>query len=118
MTKAQTLGITAFPYREYDTNGNATYTEFSDGDWVKREFDSKGNKIYIENSDGYWEKQKFDTNNNLIYFDSSNNQTKTYTKDDLLTIMNLGMELRQNQLNGSDLRSGNEVLEDWISENK
>lgn len=30
-------------------------------------------------------------------------------------IMNLGMTLRQNQLNGSDGRSGNEVLEEYLS---
>lgn len=31
-------------------------------------------------------------------------------------IMNLGMELRQNQLNGSDDRSGNEVMKDYFNE--
>tara|TARA_R110000796_G_scaffold88056_1_gene189551 strand:- start:451 stop:684 length:234 start_codon:yes stop_codon:yes gene_type:complete len=31
-------------------------------------------------------------------------------------IMNLGMELRQNQLNGSDGRSGNEVMKDYFDE--
>lgn len=41
-----------------------------------------------------------------------------YTEVDLLEVMNLGMELRQNQLNGSDLRSGNEVLEEWKSLNE
>lgn len=29
-------------------------------------------------------------------------------------IMNLGMELRQNQLNGSDTRSGNQVLKEYF----
>lgn len=29
-------------------------------------------------------------------------------------IMNLGMELRQNQLNGYDGRSGNEVMKDYF----
>lgn len=41
-----------------------------------------------------------------------------YTEVDLLEVMNLGMELRQNQLNGTDLRSGNEVLEEWKSLNE
>ena len=31
-------------------------------------------------------------------------------------IINLGMELRQNQLNGSDGRSGNEVMKDYFDE--
>ncbi len=29
-------------------------------------------------------------------------------------IMNLGMELRQNQLNGYDVRSGNEVMKEYF----
>jgi hypothetical protein len=36
-----------------------------------------------------------------------------YDDFDLNEIMDLGMTLRQNQLNGSDVRSGNEVLENW-----
>jgi hypothetical protein len=46
---------------------------------------------------------------------------KTYTSAELdkhlLAVMNLGMGLRQSQLNGSDLRSGNEVLEEYKTNN-
>lgn len=35
----------------------------------------------------------------------------------LLAVMNLGMGLRQSQLNGSDLRSGNDVLEEYKTNN-
>jgi len=35
----------------------------------------------------------------------------------LLAVMNLGMGLRQSQLNGSDLRSGNEVLDEYKTNN-
>jgi hypothetical protein len=51
----------------------------------------------------------------VISFDDE--EADTYTKEDLLAVMNLGMVLRQAQLNGSDLRSGNDVLKEWI-ENK
>ncbi len=36
--------------------------------------------------------------------------------DIAIDIMNLGMTLRQNQLNGSDLRSGNDVLYNHLSD--
>lgn len=52
MTKAQQLGITEFPYYEYDSNGNLTYIESSDGDWAKYEYDDNGNEIYCEDSYG------------------------------------------------------------------
>ena len=38
--------------KEYDSNGNITYREWSDGFLYKQEFDSNGNRIYFENSDG------------------------------------------------------------------
>ena len=37
---------------EYDTRGNITYFEDSDGVWFKYEYDDKGDEIYFENSDG------------------------------------------------------------------
>jgi hypothetical protein len=55
----------------YDANGKLTYSEWSDGYWVKREFDSNGNKIYHENSDRYWVKREYDTNGNEIYYENS-----------------------------------------------
>ena len=36
-----------------------------------------------------------------------------YSEEDLLEVINLSMSLRKSQLNGTDLRSGNEVLETW-----
>jgi len=50
--KARAMGITVFPYREYNSNGIITYYENSNGDWFKREFDSNGCMTYYENSDG------------------------------------------------------------------
>jgi len=94
MTKAQELGITNFPYHEYDEIGRETYHEYKNGFWVKTEHDSSnnikysidshgywdkfmydklGNIIFFENSDGYWEKNEYDLNNNKICFENSNN---------------------------------------------
>jgi hypothetical protein len=46
---------------------------------------------------------------------------KQYSRNELdehlLAVMNLGMGLRQSQLNGTDLRSGNEVLEEYKLKN-
>lgn len=39
--------------------------------------------------------------------------TRSWTDADLLEVMNLGMQLRQDQLNGSASKSGNQVLEEW-----
>jgi hypothetical protein len=52
MTKAQQLGITEFPYQEFDSNGKEIYYENSDGFWIKREYDSNHNRIYYEDSYG------------------------------------------------------------------
>ena len=48
MTKAKALGITKFPYIEYDSKGEVSYYEDSTGYWDKFKKDSKGNKIYWE----------------------------------------------------------------------
>ena len=57
--------------RVYDTNGNETYYENSDGYWVKREYDNNNNEIYYENSNGYWIKIEYDSNGNVIYREDS-----------------------------------------------
>ena len=50
--KAWAMGITVFPYCEYNSNGMLSYYEESDGSWVRVEYDSNGNQTYFENSDG------------------------------------------------------------------
>lgn len=46
-------------------------------------------------------------------------QEKLYDEKEIrslcLSVMNLGMDLRQNQLNGFNCKSGNEVLEEFLS---
>jgi YD repeat-containing protein len=54
MTKAQELGITEFPYKEYDETGALVYEEELDGRWYKWQYDSDGNNVYYESSPGYF----------------------------------------------------------------
>tara|TARA_R110002012_G_scaffold264361_1_gene447699 strand:- start:241 stop:486 length:246 start_codon:yes stop_codon:yes gene_type:complete len=68
-TKGRELGITEFPYEEYDKNGYITYHENSWGTWWKVEYDDKGNKIRIDFSDGEWRKFKYDDNHNETYYE-------------------------------------------------
>lgn len=51
-TKAKQLGITKFPYEEYDSMGKRTYFEDCCGSWFKFDFDLKGRLIYYESSSG------------------------------------------------------------------
>ena len=70
-TIAQFLGITEFPYRIKNNNGNVIYHEKSDGNWFKHEFDSNGRTIYREQSTGFWDKREYDLNANVIYYENS-----------------------------------------------
>lgn len=58
------------------------------------------------------------TNNTSILDTVPNNQDKLYSKEEVILlledVMNIGMNLRQNQLNGSSSRSGREVLNEFI----
>jgi hypothetical protein len=66
MTKAQQLGITIFPYKEYDDRHRNIYWESDTGFWIKFEYDNDSNKIYLENSDGFGWIRKFNHNNVLL----------------------------------------------------
>ena len=79
-TKAQQLGITRFPYQEFDINGNQTYYEHSNGYWWKYEYDSEGNETHYEDSDGYWEKKEYDEYEGLIYIEDSDNGIRLNTR--------------------------------------
>ena len=81
MTKAQELGITKFPYKEFDKNNNEIYFEDSKGFWDKSEFDENGNRIYHENSTGFWAKSEFDENRNEIYYEDSDGIIKNQSKN-------------------------------------
>lgn len=68
MTRAQELGISVFPYREFDSNGNKTYYENSLLGWYKKEFDSNSREIYHEDSKGDWYKKEYDSDGKLTYY--------------------------------------------------
>jgi hypothetical protein len=54
MTKAQALGITEFPYEEFDDAGHRTYYEDASGYWQKVDYDSDGYLIGYEDTNEYW----------------------------------------------------------------
>jgi hypothetical protein len=54
MTKAQELGITEFPYEEFDDAGNRTYYEDASGYWQKADYDSDGYLIDYEDTNEKW----------------------------------------------------------------
>ena len=71
-TKAQELGITEFPYREFDKNGNITYCEYASGCWYKYKHDDMGNWVYYEKCTNFWWVHKYDMNRNITYWGNSN----------------------------------------------
>jgi YD repeat-containing protein len=54
MTKAQSLGITEFPYTERNAKNRVTYYETESGYWEKCEYDAAGNHIRYEDSSKTW----------------------------------------------------------------
>ena len=76
-TKAQILGITSFPYQEFDDKGKLTYRENSYGHWWKSEYDEHGNETYREWDDGTWYGDKYDKNGMLTYYEDDDGE-KTY----------------------------------------
>ena len=69
--KARAMGITTFPYYEYDSNYNITYCENKNGKWYRQELDYNGKVTYFVNSYGYWYRVEYDSNGNEIYFEDS-----------------------------------------------
>ena len=80
MTLAQAyekqFGKVSFPFNVYDSKGNITYYENSNGYWFKNEYDSNGNKTYSENSSGYWFKNEYDSKGNITYSENSSGTIK------------------------------------------
>ena len=72
-TKAQELGITDFPYKEYDKNVNLTYYEKNNGNWWKYGYDERGYRSHYENCLGVWRNVKYDNKGDVIYTEYSVN---------------------------------------------
>tara|TARA_R110002012_G_C11272950_1_gene569671 strand:+ start:183 stop:431 length:249 start_codon:yes stop_codon:yes gene_type:complete len=77
-TKGQQLGITKFPYVEWDKNGNITYKEFLDGWWENCGYDNNGNKTYGEYSNGDWYRIKCDEHGKTTYYENSDELKEYY----------------------------------------
>ena len=90
MTKAQQLGITEFPYKEFDSNNNIVYIEYKSGFWYKTKYDSNGNQIYYEESSGIWTICEYDSNNRKIYREDYDGDGffKYYKNDKLIKQIN------------------------------
>ena len=67
----QQFSHVSYPFEVFDTKGNRTYYENSNGYWEKLEYDTKGNRTYYENSTGDWSKHAYDSNGNETYFENS-----------------------------------------------
>jgi len=76
-TRAQQLGITEFPYREFDDRGNQIYRERSNGRWAKYGYDERDNEIYFESCYNWWGKTKYDEHGSETYAEWSDGN-KTY----------------------------------------
>jgi hypothetical protein len=61
----------SYPIEEFDTDGNNTYFEDSEGYWCKHKYDVNGNNTYSEDSDGQWEKREFNADGNQTYYENS-----------------------------------------------
>ena len=70
-TKAQQLGITKFPYVDYDDKGNVIYREDSNGSWWKSEFNKHNNLTYREYDDGEWYKWKHNDKGDDTYTENN-----------------------------------------------
>lgn len=79
---------------------------------------SDWNRIYesCKNAIGKQIEDLFDAS--VVVDELSTKVNNMYTKDQLIEVMNLGMTLRQDQLTGHSDKSGVEVLNKWIEQNK
>jgi len=80
MTKAKALGITKFPYYEYDSNGMLSYYESENGYWSKKEYDSNNCLTYYDDYTGYWAKWEYDSNGNETHYENSDGKMETFAQ--------------------------------------
>ena len=85
-TIAQQLGITDFPFKIKDKNGNRIYYEQSNGYWSRYKYDSDGKERYYENSYGYWSKIEYDSDGNEIYYENSAGKIIDNRPKEIITI--------------------------------
>lgn len=78
MTTAQELGITEFPYEEFDEQGKRIYYEDSTGYWCMWEYDEQGVLTYQEDSDGDCQRWEYDEQGNLILYPDDEDEEADY----------------------------------------
>jgi hypothetical protein len=66
-TKAEKLGITQFPYAEYDEKKRIVYYEKEHGFWYKVDFHKKGGEMLVLFNTGLYLKREFDDKGKQIY---------------------------------------------------
>jgi hypothetical protein len=79
-----------YPIRKFDTNGKQTYSENSNGKWIKWVFDNNGNITYNETSEGDWCKSEFDANGKITYWERSDGTVRGVTNN--VTSNNISMK--------------------------
>ena len=72
LTRAQQLGITTFPYHEYDDKGNTIYTEYGSEFWEEMEYNKRGNLTLYKTASGYQKKLKYDHKSRKTYEEVGN----------------------------------------------
>ena len=86
---------------EYVTNQE----EVNDANSLKAE--GRARLVYSGHATAFWAVKNFMEANELT--------ERLYTKEDMLQVMNLGMDARNGQLRGDESRSGNEILEQFLT---
>ena len=75
------LGIAfTFPINIKDADGKMTYFESGGGSWHKYEYDSYGNETYFENSQG-WLKREYNSDGKETYFEDSHGNKREYNSN-------------------------------------
>jgi hypothetical protein len=81
MSKARKLGITEFPYKEHNGDGDCTYYEESNGKWVKYLYQNQ-REIYSIGSDKYWTKRYYNKSGYQTSYNDSNGEWNRCTYDE------------------------------------
>ena len=68
-------------FRLYDSEGNITYYEDSDGYWYRYEYDSRGNIAYCVNSEKRWYRYERDSEGNETYYEDSYGTTRGVSRE-------------------------------------
>lgn len=74
ITKAKVLGITKFPYFEFDKNDNGVYGEIENGYWANKSFDEKNRMTFFINTFCETIKKTYDSFGNIVWLEVLNRE--------------------------------------------